>query len=152
VGGMTGRAAWVDGLRGQTIALDTAPLIYYIEEHPIYLPLVDPFFDALDSGELRVVTSTMTLLEVLVQPLRRGDDALVRRYRHILLNHSGFEILAVSSRIAEEAARLRAMHKVSPPDALQLATAVVAGATAFVTNDIRLPRLAKPRMIVLDEL
>ena len=38
---------WVDDWHGQLVGLDTAPLIYYLEEHPTYLPLVDPFFDAL---------------------------------------------------------------------------------------------------------
>lgn len=71
---------WIDDLRGQVVSLDTAPLIYYIEEHPRYLPLLDPFFDAIGQRELRVVTSTVTLLEVLVQPLRQGNLRLVERY------------------------------------------------------------------------
>lgn len=35
---------WVDSLRGLTFAIDTAPLIYFIEEHPTYSPIVGPFF------------------------------------------------------------------------------------------------------------
>ena len=28
---------WIDGLQGELVGLDTAPLIYFIEEHPTYL-------------------------------------------------------------------------------------------------------------------
>lgn len=152
MGGIAGPPAWVEQLRGQVVALDTAPLIYFIEEHPLYLPLVEPFFAALDRGELRVVTSTVTLLEVLVQPLRHGDTALMRRYRDLLLGVDGLSSIAVSPRIAEEAARLRATHRLAAPDALQLATGLVEGAGAFLTNDARLPRLATPQLLVVDEL
>ncbi len=145
-------ADWVTSIRGQLIALDSAPLIYYIEENPRYLPLLDPFFIALDEGAIRVVTSTMTLLEVLVRPLRQNDVRLAQRYRDILLDVPGLYTVALSASIAEGAARLRATHRIAPPDATQLATALSEGATVFLTNDTRLPRLPNLRTIVLDEL
>jgi len=77
---------WVNDLHGQTIGLDTAPLIYFIERHPDYIQALRPFFVSLSEGKLHVVTSTVTLLEVLVQPLRRGDEALAHRYNDILLS------------------------------------------------------------------
>jgi len=61
---------WINGLQGKTVDLDTAPLIYFIEENPIYLEAATLFFKAMDKGDFTVVTSTVTLLEVLVQPLR----------------------------------------------------------------------------------
>jgi hypothetical protein len=67
---------WLDAFRGTVVALDTAPLIYLIEENPIYLPIVRPFFERLDLGEFRVVTSVVTLAEVLVHPMRQGDHEL----------------------------------------------------------------------------
>ncbi len=42
---------WIAGLRGQVVAIDTSPLVYFIEENPSYLGLVRPFFEALDRGE-----------------------------------------------------------------------------------------------------
>ena len=68
---------WVTGLRGAVVGLDTAPLIYYIEENPDYLSVVQPFFEAMDRGEFHVVTSAVTLLEVLVHPLRRTPNPLL---------------------------------------------------------------------------
>src|ERR1700719_2577240 len=99
---------WIDALRGTVVALDTAPLIYLIEENSIYLPFVRPFFEAVDRGEFRVVTSVLTLTEVLVHPMRHGDHELADRYRRILLQENQLATVPVSGSIAEEAARLRA--------------------------------------------
>jgi len=41
---------WLETLRDTVVALDTAPLIYFIEENPAYLPIVRPFFEAVDRG------------------------------------------------------------------------------------------------------
>ncbi len=69
---------WLDDLIGQTVGLDTAPLIYFIEANPAYLPIIEPFFEAIDNEEIAVVTSTITLLEVLVNPLRQKKVDLVK--------------------------------------------------------------------------
>ena len=57
---------WLNDLQGRTVALDTAPLIYFIEENPNYIGTVKLFFEAMERGDFSVVTSTVTLLEVLV--------------------------------------------------------------------------------------
>ncbi len=137
---------------GMVIGLDEAPLISYVEEHPHYLPLVEPLFNALDDGVLRAVASTVVLLEVLVVPLRNGDNRTAQTYRDILLNSDAITLSAVSPDIAERAAHLRARYQVKAPDALHLATALHAGATHYITNDLRLPMLAELQVIALDRL
>lgn len=143
---------WVDELHGQVVALDTAPLIYYIEEHPSYLPIVEPFFEALADGAFAAVTSTITLAEVLTQPLRQGDTQLAALYRELLLAAEGLMVLPVGNDIAEGAARLRAKYGFRTPDAIQLATGITSKAAAFLTNDFRLSAMLELRVIVLDQL
>jgi hypothetical protein len=87
---------WIEALRGTVAGLDTAPVIYFIEENPTYLPFVRPFFEAVDRGEFRVATSVLTLTEVLVHPLRQEDHALAERYRGILLHASQVTVVPVS--------------------------------------------------------
>ena len=94
---------WVAALQGKVVGLDTAPLIYFIEENLAYLETVRPFFEAMDHGEFSVVTSVVTLLEVLVHPFRRGDRTLAQQYRDILLNAEGLTTILFSQDIAEEA-------------------------------------------------
>lgn len=143
---------WVESLHGQIVALDTAPLIYFMERHPIYHPIVRSLFVALDQGEIDGVTSLISLLETLVLPFRTGNTELAQSYRDILFNAQHLKTIPVTQDIVEEAARLRAIHKVRTPDAIQLATALHSGASYFLTNDVRLPTLPGLTMLVVDQL
>jgi predicted nucleic acid-binding protein len=142
---------WVTNLKGKTIGLDTAPLIYLIEEHPIYLEAILTFFEAVERGEVTAVTSTVTLLEVLVHPFRNNNNELATEYRDILL-HSKVITSDVSAPIAEAAAQLRSRHNIRTPDAIQIAAAMHAGATHFLTNDARLPAIPSLTILVLDDV
>ncbi|MCD4762476.1 MAG: PIN domain-containing protein [Deltaproteobacteria bacterium] len=142
---------WINVLRGKTVGLDTAPLIYFIEENPAYIEIVRFFFEAMDRGDFIVVTSTVTLLEVLVHPLRSNNRELATEYRDILLN-SRLMTLEVSNAIAEQAAQLRATHNIRTPDAIQISAALNAGATHFFTNDIRLPEIPSLQILSIDAL
>lgn len=68
-------------ITGKFLAFDTSPLIYYIEQHPQYSPIADDLFDALHGGNARAMTSVLTVLEVLEQPLRSARLALAHEYR-----------------------------------------------------------------------
>jgi predicted nucleic acid-binding protein len=143
---------WLARLEQTTVGLDAAPLIYYLEEHPRYLPLVDPFFEALDRGAFHVVASTVVLLEVLVHPLRHANARLAQAYRDILRTTDALTLVPVSPEIAEQAAQLRARFSIKTPDAIHLATALHRQAAYFITNDTRLPAGAGVEIISLDTL
>ena len=143
---------WIDSLNGEIVGLDTAPLIYYIEEHPVYLESVRYFFEAVDRGSFKVVTSTITLLEVLVQPFRHNNVTLAEGYRSILLNSANVTTVDISESVAEQAASLRAQHNIRTPDAIQLAAAIQEGDSFFVTNDSRLPEVSSLKILILDDL
>ncbi len=143
---------WIDKLYGKTVGLDTAPLIYYIEENPVFLPLVDPFFDAMLRGDFEVVTSTMTITEVLVHPIQQNNAALAAIYREILQNADHLRTVPFTADIAEAAARLRANHKIRTPDAIQAATAIAMKADFFLTNDFTLSAILNPTVLVLENL
>ncbi len=133
------------------IALDTAALIYYVEMHPTYLPLVEPAIDAMDRSEVVGITSTITLVEVLVLPLREKDFDLVQKYKSILL-HSNLQLISVSEDIAQKAAEIRAVYNLRTPDSIQIATAIVKGADLLITNDKNWKRITEIAVVVLDDL
>jgi predicted nucleic acid-binding protein len=143
---------WVDSLRGKVIGIDTAPLIYYIEEHPTYLETLDPFFDSIARGEIFAVTSILSLLETLVIPIRKSDALLTQKYHEILLDTEGLLTVELSQVVAEEAAKLRAFHSIHTPDSIQMATAIIENASFFLTNDKGLPSLPNLKILVVDEL
>jgi predicted nucleic acid-binding protein len=142
-----------DALRGVTsLGLDSAPLIYLVEDHPRYADQVDEVAHRISHGHLVGVTSVISLGEVLVQPLARGDERLRQRYHDLLLQSVGFRTLAIDAALAERAAELRARYGMRLPDALQIAVAIDEGCEAFLTNDRRLARVTELRVLVLDDL
>lgn len=117
--------ALITRLKGKRVCLDTAPVIYFIEEHKTYLPIVEPVFQAITKGEVEAVTSTITLLEVLVMPLKRKEVKLAQRYKEILLHSKGLSTRLLTHDISEKAAELRAKYTIRVPDAIQLATGIL---------------------------
>ena len=143
---------WLNELQDKIVGLDTAPLIYFIEENPSYLQVTDAFFTAMYREEFSVVTSVLTISEVLVYPLRAGNTILAQQYRDILFNSQGLTTIEVLPDIAENAAKLRADYNLRTPDAIQMATAIYGGASFFLTNDMRLPSLPGLTVLVLNQL
>lgn len=142
----------IDELGPGPVALDSAIFIYFIEENERYLALLEPLFEAVDAGRVAAITSTLTLLETLVVPLRRGRPDLARRYEELLVHGRGLTLVPFDLDLLRAAAALRARHNLRTPDALQIAAAFALGATAFLTNDRRLPQLAGLPIFQLDDL
>jgi predicted nucleic acid-binding protein len=94
-------------LSSKLVFLDTTPLIYYIEGGSAFQPVLQRLFSSSDNANLFLQTSTITLLEVLVKPLKDGRRDLVEQYKEILLNAPGMTVRAVDSNVAETAAGLR---------------------------------------------
>jgi len=142
---------WLNRLDGKIVCLDTVPIIYYMESG-LHIEKLEPLFDRISKGKVNAVTSTITLLEVLVHPYRKGDIELANSYRDILLNSNNFSIVPVIDEISEKAAELRAEYNIKTPDAIQLSTAIMSNATAFLTNDSELKKIDDICVLILDDL
>jgi predicted nucleic acid-binding protein len=138
----------------RVVGVDSNVFIYAYQEHLQYLPVVRPLFARLDTDpEFRAVTSIISLIEITVLPLRLNRYDLVSAYTTALLNSPHLTTYPVDIPIARKAAELRAKENLRTPDAIQIATAIVAGAQAFVTNDARLKNVQDiPILIVSDFL
>jgi predicted nucleic acid-binding protein len=140
----------IDVLNRGPVALDTAGFIYFIEAHPQYLPVLRPLFEEVDRGARRIVTSAVTLLEVLVVPYRAANVVLADRYEALLTRSRGVHLKEIDAGQLRAAAQLRAVFGVRTPDALQLAAALSERCTVFVTNDRRIPSIPGLRTVLLD--
>ena len=132
--------------------VDTSPLIYFVEQHPIYHPTCRAVFERIDTGDLSGVTTVITLTEVLTVPLRTGNTVIEKLYRDILLHSRNFSLLMIDTPIADRAAQLRALYKLRTADAIQIGAALAVGCQAFLTNDDRLTRVTELRVLLLDDL
>jgi predicted nucleic acid-binding protein len=138
--------------------LDTAPIIYYVERHPKYGPIVDPIFARIDAAASDpdegpvAVTSAITLAECLVLPIRANQPRLQQAFTHLLVSGPGIKFIAVDDMIARDAAKLRATYNLSLTDAIQVAAAFYAGCDAFLTNDRDLKRVTGMKILLVDDL
>jgi predicted nucleic acid-binding protein len=142
-----------EALKGiSRLGIDTAPFIYFVEANPTYFDRVANIFQQMSKGELRGISSVITLTEALHKPFKEKDKVIEQAYR-LMLNHTRhISLVSVSAEIAEQAAQLRAKHNLRTPDALQIATALDQGCEAFLTNDFGLQRVDTIHVIVLDGL
>ncbi len=70
--------------RVNTIFIDTAPIIYYMEAHPQFGSLAREVVSTFQSGKLTAYSSVLTLAEVISKPIERGDEKLARKFAEFL--------------------------------------------------------------------
>ena len=136
----------------QRLYVDSAPLIYYVEENSAYLEKMRKVVGIIDTTDLLAYSSVLTLTEVLVMPLRLGDRRLVQAYQEILLAGDDYEIVAVTPEIAVTAADIRARYGLGTPDSLHVACAVATQCDAMLTNDSDMKRIEELSILLLDDL
>lgn len=129
------------------LLIDTAPIAYVLEDHPVLASIFRPVFERHKAGYVRFAVTTITLAEVLTGPLSVADEALAERYRATL---KSWFVVDLDSEIAAGAARLRATLKLKLGDAVQVASALAVNADALVTHDRDFSRLKALRVIGID--
>ena len=134
------------------IFVDTAPIIYYLENSSLYNESIKSFFKKCIEEKIKLVTSTVTVEEYLAFPYANGNIGLVDNFKRFV-EYMNMEIVDVDFNIAEEAAKIRGRYKkFKSMDALQLATAVVSGCDAFFTNDKQLRQENENPCITMEDL
>jgi len=131
------------------IGLDASVFIYHLEAHPVYLSLTQELLAGVEAGRWTAVTSAITVMELTVRPWQLDRPAVARAYEVLLVHFPHLTVADVTRDVARRAAQLRARYRIRPADALQVATALVHGATAFVTNDQGLARLSPALDVVI---
>ena len=126
---------FVTALFGQRVYLDTNIFIYAYEAHARFLAPVTALFESIESGEIRAVTSELTLAEVLVRPIQNRNRSAQKAYREALQNSPHLVVCPMNTAILIEAARLRALAQLTLPDAIHAATARACNCKFVVTND-----------------
>jgi predicted nucleic acid-binding protein len=140
-----------DGVK--CVFLDTAPVIYYVEQNIYFLTVANHIFDDLiEKGTLIAVASPVTVAECLVAPIRNACAQGQQDFRVFLTENSSILLETIDDKTAEEAAKLRAKYNLTLSDALQVAVALQANCDAFLTNDVIFKRVTEIPIIILCEL
>lgn len=133
-----------------SIFIDTAPIIYYIEAHPKFGTLSKKIVDAFQSGALNAFTSVISLVEVLPKPIESDQKRLVKKFADFLRYGKNLTLIEISADIAQMAGELRGRYTfLKTMDAIQIGVALEIGADAFLTNDIKLKQIREIKVLVL---
>ena len=117
------------------IGLDTSIFIYHFETNEQFVHLTTAILNGVQSGKWSCVTSVITLMEINVLPWRLEQNTVAQTYETLLVSFPNLRILDVNRNIARKAAQLRAEFNLKPADALHIATSIIGGATAWISND-----------------
>jgi predicted nucleic acid-binding protein len=140
-----------EALRGvNRLFLDTAPVVYFVEQNSEFIARVEPIFARLDLDIIGVI-SAVTLAECLVFPIKRGFIDLEQAFEEVV-NSDRVEFIVADREIAKLTAIIRAKYNFQLPDSIQIATAIESNCDAFLTNDIALRKVTEIRTIVVSEL
>jgi predicted nucleic acid-binding protein len=102
------------------IFLDTAPVIYFIERHPTFFPLVRPIFESLSDGDLQAVSSPITLAECSIVPYRQGLLELQQDFANALVRNESVIFRITDELVAIEAVKMRVKYGLKLPDEFKL--------------------------------
>lgn len=122
---------------------DTNLFVYLFERDDSFYELLSRLRSGMRKRGDRLVTSALTVGELLVLPEAAGDRALKERYERFLMNPV-VTVIPFTVQAAYHFAAIRAGRKLTVPDAIHLACAASAGVDLFVTNDTRLASMSVP--------
>jgi predicted nucleic acid-binding protein len=131
------------------VGLDTPIFIYHLEGVQRYAEFAALVFDAIELGTFNGVTSPITFLELAVRPFQLGRPDVADEYEARLELFPNLTVSELSRATVRMASMLMARHQLHGPDAMQIAACLQHGATAFLTNDIRLRKVTELDVIVL---
>jgi predicted nucleic acid-binding protein len=138
--------------RHRRVAFDANVFVYLFESTGQLAAAAVAVVNAVSARRLTGVVSSVALAEVILRPVRIGDDTMGERYADAMRSIENLDVVPVTFEIATEAGFVRGRTSLTLADAVHVATARVAGATAFVTNDRRLRSIPQLEVVQLAEL
>jgi uncharacterized protein len=116
------------------VFLDSALVIYLVDQNPIFGPRTETWLKA-HPGDL--VSSELMRMESLVLPVRNNDPVRIAEFENYF-NSRIAEMVPFLRSVFDQAIEIRARFPFKIPDALHLAAAVESKCDVFLTNDHQL--------------
>jgi predicted nucleic acid-binding protein len=126
------------------VMLDSSVILAYVNAQEAVHQLALHLFRRIagDQNPLRACYSAVSVAECLVRPIQHGIQAM-SIMSALLQSYPNLEMIPVNYAIAERAAYLRATANLRLPDSLVVATGLLTGSHAVITNDDKWGRLAQ---------
>lgn len=138
-------------LVGEKVCVDAGVLVGWVADDPEVAHLVAPLFELADQGQVRLMASTMSLMEVLVVPYKMRRWQLAEQCASALVDSPGIELIDAGPAVLQAAARLHAISEAHARDAIHLATALTCGCGFFLTTNREVPEVPGLQVIQVAE-
>ena len=133
------------------VFLDTAPVIYFLDEDINFAEKVKDIFEEILENEKKITTSAITCTEYLTFPYKTNNLEKVGAFFDFVTD-CDITLYSVDVEIAKKASKIRAEYKdFKTMDALQLASACIQGCDLFLTNDKQLKQFKEINCITVEE-
>jgi len=120
---------------GQKIYIDTNLYIAFFEGEAVLSQKVEKILIESVEQNIQIVASPLVGMELLIAPLREGQDQLVNIYKNLKNHITNIEIADFTKEVSEIAANIRAKYNFPTPDCIHLATAIEGKVDLFYTAD-----------------
>jgi len=134
------------------IFLDTMFFIYHFEDNERFLRLTTDLLNLVEKGQIRCSTSYLTMMELLIKPMKLNRQDLVEEYRMIFETFPNLSMIPLDKSVAYLAATFRALYNLKSADSIQLASAAFAKCDLFLTNDKDLIQIKELKINYMDEI
>jgi predicted nucleic acid-binding protein len=138
--------------RHRRIAFDANVFIYLFEGSGALSLAAASILDAISAGRSTGIAATIALSELIVGPVRAGDETMAERYLDAIRSIEHLQVVPATAEIAADAGVVRGRTGLTLADALHVATARAAGASALVTNDRRIRSMLQLDVVQLADL
>jgi predicted nucleic acid-binding protein len=120
------------------IYVDANIFIYFVEGDGAERETVIDLFVEAAERNVQLVTSEITIAECLRGALKNSDETAASTYRDLLSNDDIVEMITADPVLFEYAALAGCMFSLKLIDSIHIASAMIAGCDAFLTNDKRM--------------
>ena len=129
------------------IFLDTNIIIYFLERNEYFYDKVLPFFKDAEQNQVKLFSSSLSYMELLIPIVKKKDLHIEIKYNFLFKKF--FEVVDINMKVARLAAIIRAKYRTKTPDSIQIACAIYAGCSRFVTSDKKLKGVEEINVLII---
>ena len=134
------------------LAMDTAPIIHFVEGHGSYQPFLEHTFKRISDGQMEGYTSVVSLLETLSLDRNLTDRKAQDIYRNLLFRCPNFYTIPIKyEELSEVVSQLMGEYDLGVPEAIQLGVAKTQGCDAFLTHSSKFGRVKDIKVLMLED-
>jgi len=131
------------------IYLDTNLFIYYFENNPNYANKVENLFKETSNKNIKLISSELLYLELLVLPKKQKNKEIINLYTSIEKYIPNLTLLPITKKVLILASEIRASYNFKSPDSIHLATAKIEKSNYFYGSDKKLRGYKDIKVIVM---